>query len=131
MINAPKNKIFKSNQILSVSFWDLFLLIFAAVLAVVSNAVCVSVFDQVWLLPMLEAAKVSPLIEKVSDHKDFKKLLRTRTNVLVLYTKTGQMRTDTTSPTVYQVYTNNAKKILGPDNTIETFTKEFNEKCNL
>uniref|UniRef100_A0A7N8YG50 Protein disulfide-isomerase A5 n=1 Tax=Mastacembelus armatus TaxID=205130 RepID=A0A7N8YG50_9TELE len=28
--------------------------------------------------------KVSPLIEKVSDHKDFKKLLRTRTNVLVL-----------------------------------------------
>uniref|UniRef100_A0A665WHT2 Protein disulfide-isomerase A5 n=1 Tax=Echeneis naucrates TaxID=173247 RepID=A0A665WHT2_ECHNA len=33
--------------------------------------------------------KVSPLIEKVSDHKDFKKLLRTRTNVLVLYTKTA------------------------------------------
>uniref|UniRef100_A0A8C6LES3 Protein disulfide isomerase family A member 5 n=1 Tax=Nothobranchius furzeri TaxID=105023 RepID=A0A8C6LES3_NOTFU len=32
---------------------------------------------------------VSPLIEKVSDHKDFKKLLRTRTNVLVLYTKTA------------------------------------------
>uniref|UniRef100_A0A7N8XBC7 Protein disulfide isomerase family A, member 5 n=1 Tax=Mastacembelus armatus TaxID=205130 RepID=A0A7N8XBC7_9TELE len=32
--------------------------------------------------------KVSPLIEKVSDHKDFKKLLRTRTNVLVLYTDT-------------------------------------------
>lgn len=43
-----------------------------------------------WLLPVLEAVKVSPLIEKVSDHKDFKKLLRTRTNVLVLYTKTGQ-----------------------------------------
>uniref|UniRef100_A0A9R1SP80 Protein disulfide-isomerase A5 n=2 Tax=Cyprinus carpio TaxID=7962 RepID=A0A9R1SP80_CYPCA len=37
----------------------------------------------------LQAAKVSPLIEKVSDHKDFKKLLRTRTNVLVLYTKSG------------------------------------------
>ncbi|XP_026097996.1 protein disulfide-isomerase A5-like, partial [Carassius auratus] len=37
----------------------------------------------------LQAAKVSPLIEKVSDHKDFKKLLRTRTNVLVLYTKSA------------------------------------------
>lgn len=45
---------------------------------------------QVWLLPVLDAVKVSPLIEKVSDHKDFKKLLRTRTNVLVLYTKTGE-----------------------------------------
>ncbi|KAG7276430.1 hypothetical protein CRUP_007490 [Coryphaenoides rupestris] len=45
--------------------------------------------DRVWLASMLEAVKVSPLIEKVSDHKDFKKLLRTRTNVLVLYTKTG------------------------------------------
>nr|XP_019956165.1 PREDICTED: protein disulfide-isomerase A5 [Paralichthys olivaceus] len=43
----------------------------------------------VWLLSVLEAVKVSPLIEKVSDHKDFKKLLRTRTNVLVLYTKTA------------------------------------------
>uniref|UniRef100_A0A668AT76 Protein disulfide isomerase family A, member 5 n=1 Tax=Myripristis murdjan TaxID=586833 RepID=A0A668AT76_9TELE len=43
----------------------------------------------VWLLSVLEAVKVSPLIERVSDHKDFKKLLRTRTNVLVLYTKTG------------------------------------------
>ncbi len=39
---------------------------------------------------VLQAAKVSPLIEKVNDHKDFKKLLRTRTNVLVLYTKSGQ-----------------------------------------
>ncbi|XP_027020414.1 protein disulfide-isomerase A5 [Tachysurus fulvidraco] len=37
----------------------------------------------------LQAVKVSPLIERVSDHKDFKKLLRTRTNVLVLYTKTA------------------------------------------
>ncbi|XP_048834761.1 protein disulfide-isomerase A5 [Brienomyrus brachyistius] len=36
---------------------------------------------------VLQAAKVSPLIETVSDHKDFKKLLRTRTNVLILYTK--------------------------------------------
>ncbi|KAI4789548.1 hypothetical protein KUCAC02_035173 [Chaenocephalus aceratus] len=44
----------------------------------------------VWLLPVLEALKVSPLIEKVSDHKDFKKLLRTRTNVLVAYTKTAR-----------------------------------------
>uniref|UniRef100_A0AAX7UE47 Thioredoxin domain-containing protein n=1 Tax=Astatotilapia calliptera TaxID=8154 RepID=A0AAX7UE47_ASTCA len=49
----------------------------------------VCVFHQVWLLSVLEAVKVSPLIEKVSDHKDFKKLLRTRTNVLVLYTETG------------------------------------------
>ena len=48
-------------------------------------------FRQVWLASVLEAVKVSPLIEKVSDHKDFKKLLRTRTNVLVLYTKTGEM----------------------------------------
>uniref|UniRef100_A0A7N6BNC9 Thioredoxin domain-containing protein n=1 Tax=Anabas testudineus TaxID=64144 RepID=A0A7N6BNC9_ANATE len=47
------------------------------------------VFHQVWLLPVLHAVKVSPLIEKVSDHKDFKKLLRTRTNVLVVYTKTA------------------------------------------
>ncbi|XP_019378124.1 PREDICTED: protein disulfide-isomerase A5 isoform X2 [Gavialis gangeticus] len=37
----------------------------------------------VCLLP----AKVSPLIEKISDHKDFKKLLRTRNNILVLYSK--------------------------------------------
>ncbi|XP_067265203.1 protein disulfide-isomerase A5 [Chanodichthys erythropterus] len=37
----------------------------------------------------LQAAKVSPLIERVNDHKDFKKLLRTRTNVLVLYTKSA------------------------------------------
>ncbi|TRY84850.1 hypothetical protein DNTS_002288 [Danionella cerebrum] len=37
----------------------------------------------------LQPVKVSPLIEKVSDHKDFKKLLRTRTNVLVLYTKSA------------------------------------------
>lgn len=44
---------------------------------------------KLWLLPALEAVKVSPLIEKVSDHKDFKKLLRTRTNILVLYTKSG------------------------------------------
>ncbi|XP_013881156.1 protein disulfide-isomerase A5 [Austrofundulus limnaeus] len=43
----------------------------------------------VWMLSLLEAVKVSPLIEKVSDHKDFKKLLRTRTNVLILYTKTA------------------------------------------
>lgn len=53
-------------------------------------AICVYIFHQVCLLPVLEAVKVSPLIEKVNDHKDFKKLLRTRTNVLVLYTKTGR-----------------------------------------
>ncbi|XP_019336122.1 protein disulfide-isomerase A5 isoform X3 [Alligator mississippiensis] len=39
----------------------------------------------VCLLP----AKVSPLIEKISDHKDFKKLLRTRNNILVLYSKSA------------------------------------------
>ncbi|RMC18727.1 hypothetical protein DUI87_04623 [Hirundo rustica rustica] len=33
--------------------------------------------------------KISPLIEKISDHKDFKKLLRTRNNVLVLYSKSA------------------------------------------
>lgn len=55
-----------------------------------ANAVSVcSLLFKLWLLPALEAAKVSPLIEKVGDHKDFKKLLRTRTNVLVLYTKSG------------------------------------------
>ncbi|CAB1328656.1 unnamed protein product, partial [Coregonus sp. 'balchen'] len=44
----------------------------------------------VCLVSVLQAVvKVSPLIEKVSDHKDFKKLLRTRTNVLVLYTKSA------------------------------------------
>ncbi|MGH0156236.1 UNVERIFIED_CONTAM: hypothetical protein FKN15_065286 [Acipenser sinensis] len=32
---------------------------------------------------------MSPLIETVSDHKDFKKLLRTRTNVLILYSKSA------------------------------------------
>uniref|UniRef100_A0A8C6U971 Protein disulfide isomerase family A, member 5 n=1 Tax=Neogobius melanostomus TaxID=47308 RepID=A0A8C6U971_9GOBI len=48
-----------------------------------------SPYVPVWLLPLLDAVKVSPLIEKVSDHKDFKKLLRTRTNVLVLYTKSA------------------------------------------
>uniref|UniRef100_A0A665WJ13 Thioredoxin domain-containing protein n=1 Tax=Echeneis naucrates TaxID=173247 RepID=A0A665WJ13_ECHNA len=52
-------------------------------------ALCLCVFHQLWLLPVLDTVKVSPLIEKVSDHKDFKKLLRTRTNVLVLYTKTA------------------------------------------
>uniref|UniRef100_A0A8B9LSS7 Protein disulfide isomerase family A, member 5 n=1 Tax=Astyanax mexicanus TaxID=7994 RepID=A0A8B9LSS7_ASTMX len=45
--------------------------------------------SQVVFVSTLQAVKVSPLIEKVSDHKDFKKLLRTRTNVLVLYTKSG------------------------------------------
>lgn len=34
--------------------------------------------------------KVSPLIEKISDHKDFKKLLRTRNNILALYSKSGK-----------------------------------------
>ncbi|XP_013927921.1 PREDICTED: protein disulfide-isomerase A5 [Thamnophis sirtalis] len=34
-------------------------------------------------------SKISPLIEKISDQKDFKKLLRTRNNVLVLYSKSA------------------------------------------
>ncbi|XP_071978777.1 protein disulfide-isomerase A5 [Engystomops pustulosus] len=38
---------------------------------------------------ILLALKISPLIEKISDHKDFKKLLRTRNNVLVLYSKSA------------------------------------------
>lgn len=58
----------------------------------------VCIFHQVWLVSVLEAVKVSPLIEKVSDHKDFKKLLRTRTNVLVLYTKTGERKTGRSLP---------------------------------
>ncbi|XP_042192285.1 protein disulfide-isomerase A5 [Callorhinchus milii] len=37
----------------------------------------------------LMAAKVSPLIEKVEDHKEFKKLVRTRNNVLVVYSKSA------------------------------------------
>lgn len=62
--------------------------------AISDAVVCVCVLVQVGLLPLLlQALKVSPLIEKVGEHKDFKKLLRTRTNVLVLYTKTGQTRT--------------------------------------
>uniref|UniRef100_A0A2K5NHG8 Protein disulfide-isomerase A5 n=3 Tax=Cercopithecinae TaxID=9528 RepID=A0A2K5NHG8_CERAT len=44
-----------------------------------------------WLwvvLPLwLSSAKVSSLIERISDPKDLKKLLRTRNNVLVLYSK--------------------------------------------
>uniref|UniRef100_A0A4W4GTE9 Protein disulfide-isomerase A5 n=1 Tax=Electrophorus electricus TaxID=8005 RepID=A0A4W4GTE9_ELEEL len=43
----------------------------------------------VMLVSMVQAVKVSPLVEQVRDHKDFKKLLRTRTNVLVLYTKSA------------------------------------------
>ncbi|XP_075037249.1 protein disulfide-isomerase A5 [Mixophyes fleayi] len=43
------------------------------------------------ILPsILLSLKISPLIEKISDHKDFKKLLRTRNNVLVLYSKSAQ-----------------------------------------
>uniref|UniRef100_A0A4W3JF62 Protein disulfide-isomerase A5 n=1 Tax=Callorhinchus milii TaxID=7868 RepID=A0A4W3JF62_CALMI len=38
----------------------------------------------------LMAAKVSPLIEKVEDHKEFKKLVRTRNNVLVVYSKSAE-----------------------------------------
>lgn len=54
-----------------------------------SLLLCVS---QVVVVSTLQAVKISPLIERVGDHKDFKKLLRTRTNVLVLYTKSGKSR---------------------------------------
>ncbi|XP_072436022.1 protein disulfide-isomerase A5 [Chiloscyllium punctatum] len=37
----------------------------------------------------LMAAKVSPLIEKVDDQKELKKLMRTRNNILVLYSKSA------------------------------------------
>uniref|UniRef100_A0A674DZ58 Protein disulfide-isomerase A5 n=1 Tax=Salmo trutta TaxID=8032 RepID=A0A674DZ58_SALTR len=43
----------------------------------------------VCMVSVLQAAVKVSLIEKVSEHKDFKKLLRTRTNVLVLYTKSA------------------------------------------
>lgn len=83
----------KLRQSFSKIFWDL---ISSPVTAFVHYhtmrdfIMVLFVFHQVWLLPVLHAVKVSPLIEKVSDHKDFKKLLRTRTNVLVVYTKTGK-----------------------------------------
>ncbi|EDK97882.1 protein disulfide isomerase associated 5, isoform CRA_d [Mus musculus] len=35
----------------------------------------------------LSSTKVSSLIERISDPKDLKKLLRTRNNVLVLYSE--------------------------------------------
>lgn len=38
----------------------------------------------------LSSTKVSSLIAKISDPKDLKKLLRTRNNVLVLYSKSGE-----------------------------------------
>ncbi|CAI9531853.1 unnamed protein product [Staurois parvus] len=44
----------------------------------------------VLILPLCYAAlRLSPLIEKINDHKDFKKLLRTRNNVLVLYSQSA------------------------------------------
>lgn len=67
--------------------WQWFYLIFLVSLC------CSSVLSQVVVVSTLQAVKVSPLIERVSDHKDFRKLLRTRTNVLVLYTKSGECRT--------------------------------------
>uniref|UniRef100_H0XML1 Protein disulfide-isomerase A5 n=1 Tax=Otolemur garnettii TaxID=30611 RepID=H0XML1_OTOGA len=45
-------------------------------------------FDPQVVLPTrLSSTKVSSLIERISDPKDLKKLLRTRNNVLVLYSK--------------------------------------------
>lgn len=41
----------------------------------------------------LSSTKVSSLIERISDPKDLKKLLRTRNNVLVLYSKSGECPT--------------------------------------
>lgn len=38
----------------------------------------------------VESAKKKEFVEKVYDVKEFKKLLRTRTNVLVLYMKTSE-----------------------------------------
>lgn len=45
---------------------------------------------QVVLPGWLSSTKVSSLIERISDPKDLKKLLRTRNNVLVLYSKSGE-----------------------------------------
>lgn len=45
---------------------------------------------QVVLPTWLSSAKFSSLIERISDPKDLKKLLRTRNNVLVLYSKSGE-----------------------------------------
>lgn len=45
---------------------------------------------QVVLPAWLCSTKVSSLIERISDPKDLKKLLRTRNNVLVLYSKSGE-----------------------------------------
>lgn len=45
---------------------------------------------QVVLPAWLSSTKVSSLIERISDPKDLKKLLRTRNNVLVLYSKSGE-----------------------------------------
>ncbi|XP_067937992.1 protein disulfide-isomerase A5-like [Watersipora subatra] len=42
------------------------------------------------ILPFVEGAKKNGLIEQVYDIKDFKKLLRTRNNVLVLYMKSNK-----------------------------------------
>ncbi|MFT7815063.1 protein disulfide-isomerase A5-like isoform X2 [Arapaima gigas] len=51
---------------------------------------CIFLIFQVCSAVVLQAAKLSPLIERISDHKDFRKLLRTRTNVLVIYTKSDK-----------------------------------------
>lgn len=45
---------------------------------------------QVVLPTWLSSAKFSSLIDRISDPKDLKKLLRTRNNVLVLYSKSGE-----------------------------------------
>lgn len=41
-------------------------------------------------MTLSECAKKRDYVEKVYDVKEFKKLLRTRTNVLVLFMKTGK-----------------------------------------
>uniref|UniRef100_A0A8C9UF55 Protein disulfide isomerase family A member 5 n=1 Tax=Serinus canaria TaxID=9135 RepID=A0A8C9UF55_SERCA len=60
-------------------------------IAITGNCRDVHVWMWTAFLPaFVYSLKVSPLIEKITDHKDFKKLLRTRNNVLVLYSKSGK-----------------------------------------
>lgn len=56
-----------------------------------AQAHCPCLLDCQVVLPVwLSSTKVSSLIERISDPKDLKKLLRTRNNVLVLYSKSGE-----------------------------------------
>lgn len=55
------------------------------------------------LQSVCDAAKQKGFIDKVYDVKEFKKLLRTRTNVLVIYMKTGKMFGGTHTCIMYHV----------------------------